>query len=54
LISQSAFTTAGGAGTDRTKSLNIGVRRKENERIEKENHAFAKRLYSNSGSISKK
>ena len=43
-----------GGSSDRTKSLNIGVRRKENERIEKENHAFAKRLYSNTGSISKK
>ena len=36
------------------RSLNISVRRKENERIERENHAFAKRLYSNTGSISKK
>ena len=43
-----------GGSSDRTKSLNIGVRRKENERIEKENHACAKRLYSNTGSISKK
>jgi len=35
------------------KSLNISVRRRDNERIERENHAFAKRLFSNSGSISK-
>ena len=35
------------------KSLNISIRRKENERIERENHAFAKRLFHNSGSISK-
>ena len=27
------------------KSLNVGSRRKETERIEKENHAFAKRLF---------
>lgn len=27
------------------RSLNISVRRKENERIERENHAFAKRLF---------
>jgi hypothetical protein len=26
-------------------SLNMGVRKKETERIEKENHAFAKRLF---------
>ena len=26
-------------------SLNIGVRKRETERIEKENHAFAKRLF---------
>jgi hypothetical protein len=38
---------------DRTKSLNIVARKRENERIERENHEFAKRLYSNSGSISK-
>jgi len=35
------------------KSLNISIRRKENERIERENHAFAKRLFHNNGSISK-
>ena len=35
------------------KSLNISIRRKENERIERENHAFAKRLFQNTGSISK-
>lgn len=35
------------------RSLNISVRRRENERIERENHAFAKRLFQNSGSISK-
>lgn len=27
------------------KSLNVGYRKKETERIEKENHAFAKRLF---------
>ena len=35
------------------RSLNISVRRKENERIERENHAFAKRLFQNASSISK-
>lgn len=34
--------------------MNIGVRKKENERIERENHAFAKRLFDKSGSLSKK
>ena len=29
------------------------MRRKENDRIERENHAFAKRLFQNAGSISK-
>jgi hypothetical protein len=36
------------------RSLNISVRKKENERIERENQAFAKRLFDNSGCISKK
>lgn len=35
------------------KSLNISIRRRDNERIERENHAFAKRLFSNSGNIKK-
>ena len=35
------------------RSLNISVRKKENERIERENHAFARRLFQNGGSISK-
>jgi len=30
------------------------VRKKENERIERENHAFAKRLFDRQGIISKK
>jgi hypothetical protein len=38
----------------RQKSLNIQKRKKESERIERENNMFAKRLYSNSGSISRK
>jgi hypothetical protein len=36
------------------KSLNINVRRKENERIERENHAMAKRLFDKSSALSKK
>lgn len=40
-------------GTFKPKSLNIANRRRDNARIERENHAFAKRLFSNSGSISK-
>jgi hypothetical protein len=35
--------------TERTKSLNIGARRRENERIERENHLLAKKLYSKAG-----
>lgn len=54
LVSQSAFSTSAAGKDGRTKSLNIGVRKRENERIERENHQFAKRLYSNSGSISRK
>ena len=34
------------------KSLNITVRKQETARIERENHAFAKRLFENGGSIS--
>ena len=44
----------GGSGDFKPRSLNIAVRRQENERIERENHAFAKRLFSNHGSINKK
>jgi hypothetical protein len=36
------------------KSLNIAVRKKENDRIERENHNFAKRLFDRVGSLSKK
>ena len=36
------------------KSLNIGVRKLQNDKIERENHAFAKRLFDKSGSLSKK
>ena len=35
-------------------SLNMGVRKKETERIEKENHAFAKRLFDNQAVLQKK
>jgi len=34
-----------GANMGGPKSLNLGFRKKETERIEKENHAFAKRLF---------
>ena len=33
------------------RSLNISVRKRENDRIERENHAFAKRLFENCGSV---
>ena len=36
------------------KSLNVGQRKRETERIEKENHAFAKRLFDKQAQISKK
>lgn len=36
------------------KSLNMGSRKKETERIEKENHAFAKRLFDKQANFSKK
>ena len=36
------------------KSLNVGYRKKETERIEKENHAFAKRLFDKQSNFSKK
>lgn len=36
------------------KSLNLGFRKKETERIEKENHAFAKRLFDKQAVLSKK
>jgi hypothetical protein len=32
----------------------MGVRKRENDRIERENHAFAKRLFSNPAMIKKK
>mmetsp|Transcript_60270 Transcript_60270/g.82824 ORF Transcript_60270/g.82824 Transcript_60270/m.82824 type:complete len:142 (+) Transcript_60270:188-613(+) len=36
------------------RSLNIAIRKKENDRIEKENHAIAKRLFEKPGSINRK
>ena len=36
------------------KSLNVGYRKRETERIEKENHAFAKRLFDKHAQINKK
>jgi hypothetical protein len=35
------------------RSLNITVRKQMNDKIERENHAFAKRLFDKSGSLSK-
>lgn len=42
------------SGTGGPKSLNINARRNENVRIERENQAFAKRLFDKEGSLSKK
>lgn len=39
---------------EKVKSLNIAFRKKENERIERENHGLAKRLFSNPSTISKR
>ena len=36
------------------KSLNIGYRKRETERIEQENHAFAKRLFDKQANLNKK
>ena len=36
------------------KSLNMGYRKRETERIERENHAFAKRLFDKQANLSKK
>ena len=35
------------------KSLNMGVRKRETERIERENHAFAKRLFDKQANLKK-
>lgn len=35
-------------------SLNMGMRKRETERIEKENHAFAKRLFDKQAVLKKK
>ena len=35
------------------RSLNVGFRKRETERIEKENHAFAKRLFDRQAHLSK-
>lgn len=42
------------SGSVGPKSLNINIRKAENLRIERENHAFAKKLFENKGNISKK
>lgn len=36
------------------KSLNMGFRKKETDRIESENHAFAKRLFDKQANLNKK
>ena len=36
------------------KSLNLGYRKRETERIEQENHAFAKRLFDKQANLSKR
>jgi hypothetical protein len=43
-----------GANLIGPKTLNLGYRKKETERIEKENHAFAKRLFDKQAILSKK
>lgn len=43
-----------GTAEAKTKSLNIVSRKRENERIERENHGLAKRLFENGGAISKR
>lgn len=52
--SNSNFAFNGKSNSVGPRSLNISVRKKENERIERENQAFAKRLFDNNGCISKK
>lgn len=42
------------SGSVGPKSLNINVRKQENLRIERENQAFAKKLFENKGNIQKK
>lgn len=46
----SLMTSSGG----RQGSLNLQVRKRENERIERENHKFAQRLFTNGGAINSK
>jgi len=43
-----------GAANPGPKSLNVGFRKRETERIERENHAFAKRLFDKQANLSKK
>jgi hypothetical protein len=44
-VKKAARTQSVKAGGPGPTSLNMGVRKRETERIEKENHAFAKRLF---------
>lgn len=46
--------TPNGGVTGGQKSLNIVFRKKETERIEMENHAFAKRLFDKQANLNKK
>ena len=48
---KSSNNTGGGKGPS---SLNMGLRKRENDRIEKENHAFAKRLFDKQAVLNKK
>jgi hypothetical protein len=43
--SNTATKTVSGSGINLVRSLNLAVRKRETERIERENQAFAKRLF---------
>lgn len=43
-----------GANIPGPRSLNVAYRKRETERIERENHAFAKRLFDKQANLSKK
>lgn len=53
-MSSASQYTAAVVTQEKAKSLNIVKRKRENERIERENHGLAKRLYENSGAIVKR
>lgn len=53
-VTASRYSCTSASMMTTSKSLNLAVRKKETDRIERENHAFAKRLFDRTSYVQKK